>query len=44
MIVRAELLTEQRLEQLLDEADQLCKIVAQSVNTAKDNQEKKREP
>jgi four helix bundle protein len=35
MIVRAELLPQQRLEQLLDEAEQLRKIVGQSINTAK---------
>lgn len=37
MIVKAELLPEERLGQLLDEADQLRKIIGQSINTAKDN-------
>jgi four helix bundle protein len=37
MIVKGELLPEQRLEPLLDEADQLRKIIGQSINTAKGN-------
>ena len=41
LIVRADLLPEQRLEKVLDEADQLCKIVGQSVNTAHENQRPK---
>ncbi|MCI0356040.1 MAG: four helix bundle protein [Acidobacteria bacterium] len=43
MVVRAELLPEPRLGDLLDEADQLCKIVGQSVNTARGNPRKDRE-
>ena len=39
MIVRGELLPQQRLELLLDEADQLCKIIGQSINTAKNKSE-----
>ena len=35
MIVKADLLPKQRLDPLLDEADQLQKIIGQSVNTAK---------
>jgi four helix bundle protein len=35
LIAKAELLPEQRLEQLADEADQLCKIVGQSITTAR---------
>jgi four helix bundle protein len=35
MIVKAELLPAPRLENVLDEANQLCKILGQSVNTAK---------
>jgi four helix bundle protein len=35
MIVRAELLPEHRLAELLDEGEQLSKIVAQSILTAK---------
>jgi len=37
MIVKGELLTEDRLAPLLDEAEQLRKIIGQSINTAKDN-------
>ena len=40
MIIKSELLPEDRLEKLLDEADQLRKIVGQSINTAKDNRER----
>jgi len=39
MIVKAELLPEQRMEQLLDEADQLRTIIGQAVNTAKSKRE-----
>ncbi len=35
LIVRAELLPEERMAGLLDEADQLCNIIAQSILTAK---------
>ena len=38
MIVKSELIPEQRLEQLQDECDQLCKIIAKSLVTAKSNQ------
>jgi four helix bundle protein len=38
MIVKSELIPEQRLEQLRDECDQLCKIIAKSLVTAKANQ------
>jgi four helix bundle protein len=37
LIVRAELLAGQRLETLLDEAEQLRKIIGSSLNTAKEN-------
>jgi four helix bundle protein len=40
MIVKSELIPEQRLEQLHDECDQLCKIIAKSLVTAKSNQPK----
>jgi four helix bundle protein len=40
MIVKSELIPEQRLEQLRDECDQLCKIIAKSLVTAKSNQSK----
>ena len=39
MIVKAERLPEQRMEQLLDEADQLRKIIGQAVNPAKSKRE-----
>jgi len=35
LIVKSELITEQRLELLRDECDQLCKIIAKSLVTAK---------
>lgn len=38
MIIKSELLPEQRLELLRDECDQLCKIVAKSLVTAKSGQ------
>ena len=38
MIVKSELIPEQRIEQLQDECDQLCKIIAKSLVTAKTNQ------
>lgn len=38
MIVKSELIPEQRLEQLQGECDQLCKIIAKSLVTAKLNQ------
>jgi four helix bundle protein len=38
MIVKSELIPEQRLEQLRDECDQICKIIAKSLVTAKANQ------
>lgn len=37
MIVKGGLLPEQRLEDLLDEGEQLRKIIGQSINTAKEN-------
>jgi len=38
LIVKSELIPEQRLELLRDECDQLCKIIAKSLVTAKANQ------
>lgn len=38
LIVKSELIPEQRLELLRDECDQLCKITARSLVTAKSNQ------
>jgi four helix bundle protein len=37
LIVKAKLLPEQRLDPLVDEAEQLRKILGQSLNTAKEN-------
>ena len=37
MIVKSELIPEQRLEMLRDECEQLCKIIAKSLVTAKGN-------
>ena len=42
LIIRAELLPAARLEELLDEATQLCNIVAKSVVTAKNNKSRNR--
>ena len=38
--IKAELLPEQRLSEILDECEQLCAIVAKSIVTAKNNQAK----
>ena len=38
LILKAELLPESRMTALLDEVEQLCNIVAQSIITAKSNQ------
>src|SRR5262249_48208292 len=35
MIIKAEIMPEHRMSEVLDECDQLCKIVAQSIVTAK---------
>lgn len=40
LIIKAELLPEQRLSEILDECEQLCAIVAKSIVTAKTNQAK----
>ena len=37
LVVKSELIPEERLELLLDECDQLCKIIAKSLVTAKSN-------
>ncbi|MEK6325826.1 MAG: four helix bundle protein [Acidobacteriota bacterium] len=42
LIIKIELLPEHRMSELLDECDQLCNIIGQSIVTAKDNKEKKR--
>ena len=39
LILKSELLSERRVSPLLDEAQQLCNIVAKSVVTAKTNQQ-----
>lgn len=35
IIIRAEMLPEERLHPLLDECDQLCRIISSSIQTAK---------
>ena len=42
MIMKSELIPEQRLEQLQDECDQLCRIIAKSLVTAKSNQSQRK--
>lgn len=40
LIIRAELLPEHRLSEILNECEQLCAMVAKSIVTAKNNQAK----
>ena len=40
VVIKAELLPEQRVSEILDECEQLCAIVAKSSVTAKNNQSK----
>ncbi len=35
IVIRTEMLPEHRLEELLDECDQLCKIISSSIQTAR---------
>jgi four helix bundle protein len=42
MIVKAELLPQVRLEEIIDEADQLRRILGQSIVTARRNQKRRR--
>ncbi len=42
LIIKTEMLPEHRLGELLDECNQLCNIIAQSIVTAKENKGKKR--
>jgi four helix bundle protein len=42
LIVKTELLPEHRMNELLDECDQLCNIIGQSIVTARENKENKR--
>src|SRR6267378_7423664 len=37
LIIKTELLPEHRMSELLDEGDQLCNIIGQSIVTAKEN-------
>jgi four helix bundle protein len=37
LIVCGKLISEQKMEELIDESDQLCRIIGKSVATAKDN-------
>src|SRR5213080_2149408 len=41
LIIKTEMLTEHRMGELLNECNQLCNIVAQSIVTAKKNKNKK---
>ena len=40
LIIKADLLTESKMTNLLDECNQLCKILAKSIVTTKSNQNK----
>jgi len=42
LIIKTEMLTEHRMGELLDECNQLCNIIAQSIVTAKTRKEMKR--
>jgi hypothetical protein len=42
LIIKTEMLTEHRVGELLDECNQLCNIIAQSIVTAKTRREKKK--
>src|SRR5262245_12928278 len=41
LIIKTEMLSKQRMSELLDECNQLCNIIGQSVVTAKENRDKK---
>jgi four helix bundle protein len=41
LMIKTEILPEQRLGDLLDECNQLCNIIAQSIVTAKENKNRK---
>ena len=40
LIIKTEMLTEHKMAELLDECNQLCNIIAQSIVTAKENRKK----
>ncbi len=42
LIIKPEMLTEHKLAELLDECNQLCNIIAQSIVTTKENKKKSR--
>ena len=42
LIIKTEMLTEHRMAELLDECNQLCNMIGQSIVTAKEGKEKKR--
>ncbi len=42
LIIKTELLPEHRMNELLEEATELCNIIGQSIVTAKENRDKKR--
>ena len=37
MLIRADMVKEKQLEALLDECDQLCRIISASIHTARKN-------
>lgn len=41
LIIKTDMMPEQRMGELLEECDQLCKIIGQSIVTAKNNRQKK---
>jgi len=41
LIIKTEMLPEHRMGELLDECNQLCKIIAQSIVTAKERKKKR---
>jgi four helix bundle protein len=41
LIIKTEMLKEQRMGELLDECNQLCNIIAKSIVTAKENKQKR---
>ncbi|HZM85593.1 MAG TPA: four helix bundle protein [Blastocatellia bacterium] len=43
LIIKTELLPEHRMNELLEEATELCNIIGQSIVTAKENRDKKRQ-
>jgi four helix bundle protein len=44
MIIKTDMMPEHRMGELLEECDQLCKMIGQSIVTAKNKREAKRRP